>query len=178
MQRRRRIVAAICLCATTSTAALAAPRRCEPAKPEDAPSALRRAQIAVAARRSRPRRTPSLQARRRPPRPRGTASSATRRRRRDSSSGARPRAARARRPGRAPSWWRGRDGVAGAPPRCGSRGRGDGAAGRRVPRVRLPSAGAVHTRLGASVRYICYSCARVADAHCGACRLSEFQGAH
>ena len=36
MQRRRRIVAVICLCATTSTAALAAPRRCEPAKPDAA----------------------------------------------------------------------------------------------------------------------------------------------
>ena len=62
MQRRRRITAVICcVCAATSTAALAAPRRrcdagkpdaarrCEPATPEDAPSALRRAQLAVAA---------------------------------------------------------------------------------------------------------------------------------
>ena len=49
MQRRRRIVAVICVCAATSTAALAAPRRCEPATPEDAPSALRRAQLAAAA---------------------------------------------------------------------------------------------------------------------------------
>ena len=45
MQRRRRIVAAICVCAATPTAALAAPRRCEPAKPD----AARRAQLAVAA---------------------------------------------------------------------------------------------------------------------------------
>ena len=46
MQRRRRIVAVLCVCAATSTAALAAPRRrCEPAKPD----ALRRAQLAVAA---------------------------------------------------------------------------------------------------------------------------------
>ena len=50
MQRRRRIVAVICVCAATSTAALAAPRRrCESVKPEDAPSALRRAQLAAAA---------------------------------------------------------------------------------------------------------------------------------
>ena len=45
MQRRRALVAAICVCAATSTAALAAPRRCEPAKPD----AARRAQLAVAA---------------------------------------------------------------------------------------------------------------------------------
>ena len=50
MQRRRRIVAVLCVCAATPTAALAAPRRrCESAKPEDAPSALRRAQLAAAA---------------------------------------------------------------------------------------------------------------------------------
>ena len=50
MQRRRRIAAVICVCAATSTAALAAPRRrCDVTKPEDAPSALRRAQLAVAA---------------------------------------------------------------------------------------------------------------------------------
>ena len=45
MQRRRALVAAICVCAATPTAALAAPRRCEPAKPD----AARRAQLAVAA---------------------------------------------------------------------------------------------------------------------------------
>ena len=45
MQRRRALVAAICVCAATPTAALAAPRRCEPAKPDD----LRRAQLAAAA---------------------------------------------------------------------------------------------------------------------------------
>ena len=51
MQRRRALAAALCVCAATSTAALAAPRRrCETtATPEDAPSALRRAQLAVAA---------------------------------------------------------------------------------------------------------------------------------
>ena len=61
MQRRRALAAVICFCGATSTAALAAPRRrcksakpdaarrCEPATPEDAPSALRRAQLAAAA---------------------------------------------------------------------------------------------------------------------------------
>ena len=50
MQRRRAVAAVICVCAATPTAALAAPRRrCESAKPEDAPSALRRAQLAAAA---------------------------------------------------------------------------------------------------------------------------------
>ena len=49
MQRRRALAAVICVCAATSTAALAAPRRCEPATPENAPSALRRAQLAAAA---------------------------------------------------------------------------------------------------------------------------------
>ena len=60
MQRRRALAAVVCVCAATSTAALAAPRRrCESAKPdaarrrceteEDAPSALRRAQLAAAA---------------------------------------------------------------------------------------------------------------------------------
>ena len=48
MQRRRALAAVICVCAATSTAALAAPRRCETAKPADAPSALRRAQLAAA----------------------------------------------------------------------------------------------------------------------------------
>ena len=50
MQRRRRIVTILCVCAATPTAALAAPRRrCDVTKPEDAPSALRRAQLAAAA---------------------------------------------------------------------------------------------------------------------------------
>ena len=64
MQRRRALAAVICFCAATSTAALAAPRRrCDVTKPnvdglaprrgcetaEDAPSALRRAQLAAAA---------------------------------------------------------------------------------------------------------------------------------
>ena len=61
MQRRRALAVVVCVCAATSTAALAEPRRrcesakpdaarrCEPATPEDAPSALRRAQLAVAA---------------------------------------------------------------------------------------------------------------------------------
>ena len=50
MQRRRALAAVICVCAAELTAALAAPRRrCDVTKPEDAPSALRRAQLAAAA---------------------------------------------------------------------------------------------------------------------------------